>query len=138
MSLNTLTVLRAARERITDPGDWQQKSAGSQFGPNCMVGAVGWTANLYVQDDDIKWAAISILDTLAKQKGYRTAWQYNDSHTHEQVLAFMDEAIRREESKMGLPGKSKTITVEPLKTAPPSPKETPAPTPVKVPEKVPA
>jgi hypothetical protein len=130
--LNRLGILKAARARIANPEDWCQKTLGVN-GRVCAVGAIMSVARGSAGRDT--WFSIN---EKLEQEGMYSLPHFNDTHMHEEVLALFDRFI--EEEEMSLPGKSKTITVEPIKTAPPAPKETPITEPVVIPEreKIPA
>lgn len=130
MSLSRLGALKAARARIANPDNWCQGILGTPKGAVCAAGALIYT------DCNKGHALWSELNQRMIEIGEGSLSGFNDTHNHREVLALFDRFIAEEE--MSLPGKSKTVTVEPLKTAPPAPKETPMPKPVEVPEKVPA
>lgn len=113
-------LLKAARERVTDPQDWTQgayarDAYGSEVGDGhfslddlideeafhnatrwCALGALGVKA---FDIDDVAHAtnvlerAVRKLDTSVKGDDYCIVSAFNDNHSHEEVLRLFDEAI---------------------------------------------
>lgn len=93
--MNTLETLKAARELISDPKRWTQKtSARDSKGRPTFAD----------EEEAVCWCAIGALSHVNREKlitccgvlesvmpvGIAT---FNDSHTHEEVLALFDKAI---------------------------------------------
>lgn len=101
--MNVLAMLKAGRVRIEDPNYWTQGAFGinavgdpvSQDDPacvrRCLAGAIfcgdGITDHDYVEADRFLDGA------LASVNGDTSYMVYNDSHTHDEVLALLDKAI---------------------------------------------
>jgi hypothetical protein len=93
--MTTLDVLKAARERISDPARWCQETyrvldAGGS--------AIRWCAMATISDTTennhllgVAWGA------LRRAMGGGCIAEYNDTHTHAEVLALFDRAIAAEE-----------------------------------------
>jgi hypothetical protein len=90
--VTALDVLKAARERISDPKRWCK---GVYFDPAtnqcCMQGAV-WHAS---EPSLARGLASEALRKLAQT----SLPAFNDTHTHAEVLALFDEAIAAEQAK---------------------------------------
>ena len=92
--MNKHEALKAARERIADPSSWTQGSAardhkGVERAPDdddatcwCAWGAC-WIASKHN----------GALEELGEAMGTMSIGEFNDSHTHAEVLAAFDKAI---------------------------------------------
>lgn len=107
--MNTLEVLKAARERIAVPERWTTKAVARNArgglvkprSPNaacwCGSGAiVAVTPESEMPDD---WHAHQASMALAKTAGVRWFPGFNDTHEHADVLAMFDKTIARLESE---------------------------------------
>lgn len=95
----SIGILRKARDLITDPAHWTQgESARNQYGemvyPNsntavcwCAAGAISRAA--YTEEYSDQCAAERLLNACCAGDFIN----YNDSHTHAEVLALFDKAI---------------------------------------------
>jgi hypothetical protein len=98
--VNELDVLRAARKRISQPKDWCQGSFGDldHFdgrGPRCLVGAL-------IEFDELSGTVVSTPALSAACPGGVIV--FNDTHSHAEVLALLDDVIARlEEETSGDP-----------------------------------
>ena len=95
--MTTLDILKAARKRIEDPERWCQGylRGGDKW---CAIGAV------YEEADEAESGFAAICDVLAAHAGLDGAAEgrlaeWNDTHTHAEVLALFDRAIATEEGK---------------------------------------
>ena len=90
--MTTLEVLRAGRQRLANPEDWFQVG-GVGDGPYC--------AALAIEGDDV----MDALWALARAMGcardatcpHGTIWDFNDTHTHAEVLAALYKAAELSE-----------------------------------------
>jgi hypothetical protein len=101
--MTTLEVLKAAREKIADPAHWTKgEIARDKFGMDsmskspdacawCAMGAI-WNVSPNVE---VRAEAFNALDVQT----YLGVPEFNDSHTHPEVLALFDKAIAAEEAK---------------------------------------
>lgn len=103
--MNTLEVLKAGRNLISDPQKWVQGTYAKNidgwpiYGNNaaavcfCSIGAVqhvtGMCHNIETE---------TVCEVLSNAAGMHIAY-YNDAHSHEEVLAVWDRAIAAEEGK---------------------------------------
>jgi hypothetical protein len=103
--VTTLDVLQAARNLISDPAHWTQgywarTADGDLVQPEhpmavcwCVAGAVNKVGLL---DKKAIWMAIIALETILDVTPWkRLLFDYNDEHTHAEVLALLDRAIAR-------------------------------------------
>lgn len=107
--MTTLEVLRAARERLTDPANWCGMSASDGRGAVCIAIAVS-----DVYGDSFWQAAHRVLARLLPDGGEYTAkalHNWNDHHatSHADVLALLDRAIANEEAQ------AQEFSVEPIR-----------------------
>ena len=98
--MTPLETLKAARDLISDPARWTQfvqarDGHGTQVPHNdptahcfCIMGAVGRTA---VQGN--KMDALKVLSRVTRRNFDTSIPDYNDTHTHAEVLALFDAAI---------------------------------------------
>jgi hypothetical protein len=96
--MTALDKLRAARALISDPAKWTQGTI-----------ARDWTGKQTTADsiDAFCWCAIGALEKVASNaepfkllkwsmpSGYRSIVSFNDSHTHDEVLALFDKTIAK-------------------------------------------
>jgi hypothetical protein len=96
-----LETLEAARKLITDPAKWTQKTSARNIA-NRKVAANGPMA--------VKWCSYGAIDaccpdqllaartvaTLGRAMNAFLIGEWNDSHTHAEVLAAFDEAIAKQ------------------------------------------
>lgn len=104
--MNTLEVLKAARERIAVPERWTQgRAAVDAAGESCyaaspmarawcLLGAIYWVAP---DDSECRVECVRHLSAGNIEDGALVA--FNDSHKHSEVLALFDKAIARLESE---------------------------------------
>jgi hypothetical protein len=103
--VNTLDVLRAAREYISDPARWTQGIIGRSDGSRCAVGALKDAAGHGPKS--VGWhsppsgcgAAVTGAYAALERVAGEPPPLFNDSHTHAEVLAAFDRAIAVEEAK---------------------------------------
>lgn len=96
--MSTLQALRAARARLNSPENWCQgrgtlelKDGGHAF---CMIGACSWhTGDTYGAARD---ALARVLGITPGPGCGAFIGDWNDSHTHEEVLEVFDWAIENE------------------------------------------
>ena len=98
--MTPLETLKAARDLISDPARWTQgvqarDEHGDQVPHNdpiahcfCIMGAVGRVA---VQDT--KMDALRVLSKVTRRDFDTSIPDFNDTHTHAEVLALFDAAI---------------------------------------------
>jgi hypothetical protein len=103
---NTIEVLKAARELISDPAHWTQEDfAKDVFGLPveplyhravcfCALGALAKAYNLDPHEIDHSEAAYAIADAVNIGVDYIP--EFNDDHSHAEILAAFDAAIARE------------------------------------------
>ncbi len=110
MNAEALEVLRAAREQISDPANWCKGSfaknyAGKSVQPWdptacqwCLGGAIGaQDAKTNLMRAQAIWQdLLDLLRTAAGEDGFVSPAYFNDTHTHEEVLALMDRALEVE------------------------------------------
>lgn len=97
--MTTLEVLKAAREKIADPYRWVKgemcvPSSVAPWSKRCT----GWCALGAIANVRNGWATTSDLAALGTMHESRTS-DFNDSHTHPEVIDMFDKAIAAEESK---------------------------------------
>lgn len=106
--MTTIEVLKAARERISDPNRWTQgtysrHSDGSPAWNSGRLAGVCWCASGAVQCcldlGATRFATDCAFDDLCRTLGGGCAVRYNDTHTHAEVLALFDRTIARLEAK---------------------------------------
>ena len=103
--MNALDVLKAARVRITEPEHWTQGAFARDAGGAevllandvnatcwCAAGAVSVSAGLFGRV--LYESAIKELRRTITGSGFAIG-DYNDEHTHAEVLAVFDKAINR-------------------------------------------
>lgn len=105
--MTVLEGLKATRKRIANPGNWTQgvmarDSQGERCDVSseqaycfCLAGAA--SASIRFQHDYLR--VFDALNVFAIKAGSRHVADFNDSHTHEEVLALIDRAIAQEEAK---------------------------------------
>lgn len=102
--METIDVLRAARERIATPDKWCQQvlgidAHGNQLMPEDLSRAVQCCAEgavFLIAGEDDGWSAMyALIDQLKGADSERMApvSKFNDTHTHAEVLALFDKAI---------------------------------------------
>ena len=93
--MTTLEILIAARELITQPEKWWNGVVDQRTTENnCMVSSV---ARAGAQDEN---ECANALGRVRAVTGQYLISKWNDSHTHAEVLAKMDEAIMLERSSL--------------------------------------
>lgn len=103
--MNTIEVLRAARELISDSARWTKGTSARDInGQKCEISrGVSWcalgAADKFSAGRGAAGAALHA--ALASMPGneLRMVTSYNDSHTHAEVLALFDRAIAAEEAR---------------------------------------
>ena len=101
--MTVVEILKAAKEKLTEPRVWVNHTPAGEDNCECIV-----TACANVDTAGYNWDdAANILDLLARRQGfksetgiYRPAAQWNDApnRTIEEVLALFDQAILLAES----------------------------------------
>ena len=103
-----LSILKAARERLSDPARWCQNVAarsatGRALAPThkaaaswCILGAVEACANEQGNDGhSIGRVAALLYSEVKRLRGFGAQTSiYNDTSTHKEVLALLDAAIK--------------------------------------------
>lgn len=92
--MTNLEALRAARAWITDPRRWSNDGYGDG-NRRCMIGALGRTAS----DIPTLNVAMEALKRVVRDIGFDLISEFNDTHTHAEVLAAYDRAIAIEEAR---------------------------------------
>lgn len=99
MEMTVKEALIAARAKIADPAHWTQGSQAKTidgypvFARNhlatcwCSIGAIYFVDGIYTSI-----SATNALKALEKAMG-KAIFDFNDTHTHAEVLAKLDEAI---------------------------------------------
>lgn len=94
-----IALLRAAKERLFSKG-WVQGGIGGINGPNCLVGAVKYSANNGIFRQS--YLAIErVLDDCFKGKGYlapAAVFNDNPATTFDDVIDVIDRAIKKLEA----------------------------------------
>lgn len=96
MKTDVLNVLRSARKRISDPANWTQecwaRTAGDESVYYSDSTAAKWCADGALRASGCDYNAVcdasQLLDIATKN-----IIRYNDTHTHEEVLAVFDQVI---------------------------------------------
>ena len=100
--MDTVEILEKARELISDESRWTQGSyAKDEKGEGtlpwreeavcfCALGAIKKAGNFH---DDCSEPAIFLGRVLRDDMGLHSVDEYNDSHSHADVLALFDRAI---------------------------------------------
>lgn len=90
LTMSALDVLRTAREMIDTPEKWWQ-SHGHNYGvPDIVCTCLG----LAISEQHAPFHARNSAEALlARVIGHGDIYEYNDNHTHEEVLATVDKAI---------------------------------------------
>lgn len=113
LSDQVIDLLTAARQRITDPKHWTmlvtaRDAAGFRRPPTspeavcwCAIGAI--VAELYIKHPPVNVSCFltpkavrvrnTVVSVLTRSMGDDTIGDFNDTHTHEEVLAAFDRAI---------------------------------------------
>ena len=88
---SVVEVLRAARERISDPAGWCQKRAVDSGGGVCASQAVVAASAAFPEDAGRR--ASFLLSKAAVESGFRHAPELNDTLDHPAVLEMFGRAI---------------------------------------------
>lgn len=133
---DVIEILKIGKNRLLTEG-WCQFSIIDTSGKHCVLGAI-----MYGDDTSLHVAAAAALRKTLRTRGdNRSVACFNDApdRAKEEVIELFNDTISVLE-EMTLPGKSKTVTVEPLKITQPAPMPYEPKAPVVVPdrEKVPA
>jgi hypothetical protein len=107
--MTTLDVLKAARERISDPARWTQGDYARLLNDEgcggthpeavkwCAYGALSVAGRPHIGPIN---AASDAIESLLADDGYcPDLVDFNDTHTHAEVLALFDAAIAAESTK---------------------------------------
>lgn len=106
---DTVQILRDARALIADEKNWTQGTYSlDQFGGSvepvdekavcfCSLGALAKVVGARDPDDTLQGEAVIV--SLVREQGYTNVAEFNDSHTHSDVLDLFDRAIARAESE---------------------------------------
>ena len=106
--MDTVRILKEARALISDEKNWTQdsfarNSAGEKVEPAneravcfCAIGALAKAACLAPELD---LPAENFIQDEAYMLGWINVPEFNDNHTHSEVLALFDRAIARAESE---------------------------------------
>jgi hypothetical protein len=92
--VSTLDVLRAAREYISAPSRWAQ-GWYDEGGAVCAIGAVNVAMGRQPDCNEISEAEEALRSAVSGD----SVVDFNDSHTHAEVLTLFDRAIAIEEAK---------------------------------------
>lgn len=85
-------LLMRARTLIETPDRWSQGSErwwGYHGGPMCLRGATGRACN----DIAVNVSVLADAESVLRSKAGMELWEYNDTHTHSEVLALIDAGI---------------------------------------------
>lgn len=104
--MNTVDILRAARAKIENPENWCQ---GVYFASASGERVAPWAAERWCATGAV-WAVVGTgaekyhergpaLHALCDAIGGEWQTDYNDTHTHAEVIAMFDRAIEAEERK---------------------------------------
>ena len=105
--MTTVQILTGARDLISDPDRWTQYANARDADGNivstdnehsvcwCMGGAVWRVVVLAKETPRAGFAALGAI----RQAARAYASEYNDSHSHKQVLALLDRTIQQERAK---------------------------------------
>jgi hypothetical protein len=96
--VKTYEVLEKALGLIEDEKNWCGQGWGS-LGQRCAVHAIG-TA-LGINSNDVTLVRCGAYRALAYLAG-EAPYNFNDSHTHAEVVALFQEAIRNEKAEEGI------------------------------------
>ena len=102
--INTLEVLKKAKKKIAKKKNWCQEVMARDKDGNptkyhvgesvkfCAMGAI----HRVCYEHKMEWLDTSLdaIDLLAEQTGTNDMIEYNDTHTHKEVLAVFDKAIK--------------------------------------------
>lgn len=103
--MTPLEILQVSRSLINHPSKWVIKQLEDDFGRRCSLGAIRHVATRDPITAQVQWFGGQVLaatDYLAEGMGLSHLAQvdrleaiadWNDSHTHEQVMAAWDRAI---------------------------------------------
>lgn len=120
-SLYVIDRLHRTKARLERSG-WQTDELGPPEGPNCLVGAIMYEVGRFSADtliiDELCETLVRIGWTTSADSHSNGLMAYNDCRNEDEVIDLIDMTIYRLE--MTLPGKSKTVTVEPLKVSTPA------------------
>lgn len=108
--LKTYEVLERALRLIEREEDWTCGNSGMDGGPKvCAEGAVGRVLGIggreypVIQRTAASLALASQLPPGCVIGGRPLVWFFNDHHTHAEVVALFQTAIRAEKQKAGIP-----------------------------------
>lgn len=102
--MDTLEILKAGRELISDPARWTQHTAARDEGGDwvsersesavcwCSIGALWKVADWASEECSTAMSAL-------EPDGPDSLLAFNDTHTHAEVLAMWDRAIAAESAK---------------------------------------
>lgn len=93
----TLDILIGARKLIEKPENWLNR-APTGSNRNCAATAI-WKTRGSKRDPDLERAGYQAYDALADAMGVKIVADFNDTHTHAEVLAAFDKAIEAERGK---------------------------------------
>jgi len=85
-------VLEEARGLIAEREDWTQGEYETRGGERCAVGALRHSASL-LNYPHAGAAALALLSSIARARGFPSVERMNDRSAHSQVLAAFDAAI---------------------------------------------
>lgn len=106
VSLKPSQILRAAKAKIENPENWIQGSAAiDRDGMNCdpdSLAAVAWCslgAFYSIRSTSYKDAGYSFLERSISKSGVPGVANFNDTHSHAEVMSLWDKAISLSERK---------------------------------------
>ncbi len=92
--MNALIVLREVRTRMADPNMWQKGDQGSDGAPQCVAGHLVAVCEQLAACDLKMFRLLGDARRALRPFHQKIALQdYNDTHTHPEVLNLLDKAI---------------------------------------------
>jgi hypothetical protein len=103
--VKTYEVLEKALVLIEDEQNWTQGEWGFKSGPSCAVGAVARTVGTSSIMRACKTPAVAVLEGLCdgpSRLAGDAVEDFNDHHTHAEVVELFQRAVREEKAKEGI------------------------------------
>lgn len=85
---NAVTLLRATKERLFDKG-WMKGDAGTSYGPNCLLGAIEYTA---ISSSHSGWSVA--LNALGQVLGQIDRFNDLPETTFDDIVDAIDRSIK--------------------------------------------
>ena len=105
--MKTFEVLERALALIEDEKDWCQGGGGwysdEEGATLCAEGSLFCVLGMHPDEQMAVLVETEPYRSLSEACGCREVFQFNDHHTHAEVVALFQRAIRNEKAKEGIP-----------------------------------